>query len=610
MKWQLWYGNFFGSDANGAAYSISIEQIISNIDNIFTMPPDFRFAWGPASLTGGASVSGAVVAPAPRLITSPGSGLGINLVWDASVASAPAGFMQAVEAAALMITKVVTNAMTLNIAVGWGEVGGYAGGSSSKVTSGSAVGGTGGDVSESYATLVRQLTASATSADDRAMLATLPAANPFGTLTYDVAGAQLKAFGLVSGTATAIDGEIGFATDWPAADFIAAALHEMTHAMGRNSGWGSAANGNDITPLDLTRYSAPGVLADNGAAATNAALQYFSLDGGRTVLADYSSASDYGDWATTALTSNDPMDAYLPSNSNALTAVDVRQLDVMGYSVAASTTPAPTPAPTPSGVAVVAVATAGLGGLLTGTGLAGGKALATVQQVGGRAGDAFSYAVTGAGAAGFSVNGAGVLSTASAGLAGATGGKLYALGLTATDTTAAGSASAATPINVVVGSGAGETVTLAHLTGLTAAAPIFVFGGSGKDTITGSGVTGTIYFDGAGGGDVLTGGSGTNMYEFGAASQSTATLMTVINNFVASRDFLDFTGIGTKMVNVVALAANATKIGADSVGWQASGGNTYVYVNTAGGTEALTGANMKIELVGAITLTSSNILHA
>ena len=202
-----------------------------------------------------------------------------------------------------------------------------------------------------------------------------------------------------------------------------------------------------------------------------------------------------------------------------------------------------------------------------------------------------------------------MLSTASAGLAGATGGKLYALGLTATDTTAAGSASAATPINVVVGSGAGETVTLAHLTGLTAAAPIFVFGGSGKDTITGSGVTGTIYFDGAGGGDVLTGGSGTNMYEFGAASQSTATLMTVINNFVASRDFLDFTGIGTKMVNVVALAANATKIGADSVGWQASGGNTYVYVNTAGGTEALTGANMKIELVGAITLTSSNILH-
>ena len=44
MKWQLGYGNFFGSDANGAAYSISIEQIISNIDNIFTMPPDFRFA--------------------------------------------------------------------------------------------------------------------------------------------------------------------------------------------------------------------------------------------------------------------------------------------------------------------------------------------------------------------------------------------------------------------------------------------------------------------------------------------------------------------------------------------------------------------------------------
>ena len=50
----------------------------------------------------------------------------INLVRDSSVASAPAGFMQAVQNAANAIAAVLTNNITVNIAVGWGEDNGTA----------------------------------------------------------------------------------------------------------------------------------------------------------------------------------------------------------------------------------------------------------------------------------------------------------------------------------------------------------------------------------------------------------------------------------------------------------------------------------------------------
>ena len=146
-----------------------------------------------------------------------------------------------------------------------------------------------------------------------------------------MSGAQLKAFGVDAPTATGLDGEVGFSTDWPSSDLVAAALHELTHAMGRNSGWGGASNGYDITPLDLTRYSAPAVLVCDGTTASTSHLQYFSVDGGKTVLADYATSSDYGDWASNSLTTTDPYDAYVASGSNALTTVDLAVLDSIGY---------------------------------------------------------------------------------------------------------------------------------------------------------------------------------------------------------------------------------------------------------------------------------------
>ena len=59
-------------------------------------------------------------APSPTLVGSAG-GLGINLIWDSSVASAPAGFMQAAIAAAQLYTTEFSNPEVINIQVGYGE---------------------------------------------------------------------------------------------------------------------------------------------------------------------------------------------------------------------------------------------------------------------------------------------------------------------------------------------------------------------------------------------------------------------------------------------------------------------------------------------------------
>ena len=271
-----------------------------------------------------------VVATPPTPTKVVGSaGLVINLIWDSSVAKAPASFKTALVQAAQTIGAHVTNKITLNIAVGYGEIDGQS------LSSGDAEALTLGDKQESYALVKQQLTKSATGATDAAVLAQLPATNPYGKLTYDVAGSQLKVFGVISANSTALDGKVGFSTDWTGGELVAAALHELTHAMGRNSGWGSPSNGSVIGLMDLTRYSAPGVLADDGSPRlTRRTLQYFSLDGGKTVLAYYDNTSDYGDWANSSGTATDSFDAYIPSNpSITFTTLDLKALDSVGYTV-------------------------------------------------------------------------------------------------------------------------------------------------------------------------------------------------------------------------------------------------------------------------------------
>jgi hypothetical protein len=50
----------------------------------------------------------------------------INFVYDASVANAPAGFKTGLAAAASHLDSLITNPITIIIAVGWGENNGSA----------------------------------------------------------------------------------------------------------------------------------------------------------------------------------------------------------------------------------------------------------------------------------------------------------------------------------------------------------------------------------------------------------------------------------------------------------------------------------------------------
>src|SRR5438309_628871 len=99
-------------------------------------------------------------------------GLVINIIYDSSVSSAPAGFTAAISDVVQYYESVFTDPVTVTIDIGWGEVGGQS------LTSG-ALGETETFVSAfSYGQVRGALAADAKSADDTDALASLPAGNP------------------------------------------------------------------------------------------------------------------------------------------------------------------------------------------------------------------------------------------------------------------------------------------------------------------------------------------------------------------------------------------------------------------------------------------------
>ena len=209
--------------------------------------------------------------------------------------------------------------------------------------------------------------------------------------------------------------------------------------------------------------------------------------------------------------------------------------------------------------------------------------LTSLAVVGGTPGDTINYSLSGPGAAPFTLvptsDGA-TMFAGPTGVAGASGGQLFALTATATDESVSGNPSVATPLNLVVGASGSDVIRLASLPGITASAPTFVYGSGGIDTIDGTGMTGALVFDGGAGGDTMTGGGGANIYEYGATQESGGSAIDLINNFNVAVDLIDLTGLGDLIVNAGALGPAATTIAGTSVGWVTRGGNTFVYANT------------------------------
>jgi Ca2+-binding RTX toxin-like protein len=271
----------------------------------------------------------------------------INITYDSTVNSAPAGFITAVNAAVQYLESQFTDAVTININVGYGEVGGYTldpGALGESLTYLN---------SYSYTQVRAALIGDASSADDTSATATLPTTSPVSG-TYWVSTANAKALGL-SGASANVDGYVGFATgnlfDYDSSngiasnqyDFVGVFAHEVTEVMGRmllvGGSIGSSSRG--YYPLDLFHYSGSGVRDFVGTQAG-----YFSPDGGVSNLNNFNTnpGGDFGDWASSA--GNDSFNAFgWPGVVNAVTSSDIREMDVIGWNLASGSSSPPPPPP-------------------------------------------------------------------------------------------------------------------------------------------------------------------------------------------------------------------------------------------------------------------------
>jgi len=553
---------------------------------------------GSSSAGGAGSGSSASVTS----VTTAGSGLIINISWDASVASAPAAFKTAIMSAASTLEGLFTNAVSVNISVGWGEVGGYSMASNALGESMSYL------TQVSYASLANAYRTDATSATQVAAASSLAASSPISGANYFLSTADAKALGLYAGSGT--DGFVGFAanqaysyTDTSGVasgtyDLTAIALHEITEVMGRQmlSGGTIGFTTHSYDLLDMFHYAATGTLAGGAMGG------YLSANGGVTDLGNFNATSggDVGDWASSM--GNDALDAFSHSGVvNAFSSADTTIMNMLGWNLAGQLS-----AKAPTGIAL-ATTTTGLAANLTASGIASGTRLGTLSEVGGTSTDSYSFTLGGAGVGKFALTASGnsaVLSAGFGGVAGSATGTLYALTLTANDTTNATS-SPTSALDVVIANGAGATISLATVLGsANIANASFIYGLGAGETINAAGTTGTAFVVVGGAGDRITAGSGVMDVIFSSTSQSTAAAMDVISSF-ASNDLLDFSGISTALRLAGAVGSS---LSANSIGYQLSGGNTFVYVNSSSGTETLASANMKIEILGSHALSSSNTI--
>jgi hypothetical protein len=257
----------------------------------------------------------------------------INFVYDTSTSTAPAAFQTALNSAASILDALITNPITLNIRVGWGEVWGV------PLSNGAlAEGGPSAGTTMSYGQTQQYLSAVAGFADAKNTTANLGAMG-------NVTSSQMKAWGLVPANGTGIDGAIGFmpvaedynydVSDRDAAggyDLIGVAIHEITHAMGRLAG---------DSAFQMVDYFSPGVM--------NTLLSgiggYFSVDGGKTGLASFA-LSDLADWSNQA---GDEANAIaFPGLVNSISDIDKLMMRALGFGIAAAPVPTPTPTPVPT----------------------------------------------------------------------------------------------------------------------------------------------------------------------------------------------------------------------------------------------------------------------
>lgn len=274
----------------------------------------------------------------------------INVTFDASVNSAPAAFKTDVNYAVSVLDAAFTNNVTVNIKVGWGEIGGSPLAANDLGESETAIA-----PAYDFSTITNALLASANSPVQTAADAPLPTTDVTGGGIFDIGRAEAKALGLIAANAPGNDGWVGFASnsDWSYTPnvkggpnqyyFIGTVEHEITEVLGRGSALGGLGDhySDAYGVADLFRYSAPGVreLQPGGPHSTG----YFSIDNGVTNLGNWNNDpndGDLGDWYSgfgpagggPGPGGNDSFNDY--SNSgviDALTESDLTLMNVLGW---------------------------------------------------------------------------------------------------------------------------------------------------------------------------------------------------------------------------------------------------------------------------------------
>ena len=272
----------------------------------------------------------------------------LKFSYDASVNSAPAEFKTALQKAADILDRVITNNISETIQVGWGETAGSKIPSNALASGGSASTG----VTISYSQLTTALTATAKANGCSYIVANLPATDPInGSNSYSVCQAQAAALNISDPYASTIAGSIGFGSNinWAYSqssigrsqyDFIGAAMHEITHALGRVSGVSIPQYG-VVSSLDLYTYASAGLLQANLGNSSQTAGGYFSINGGVTNLNNMDAAAngDPIDWASSVR--GDSFGSGTSGVAGLLTNTDLLVLQAMGFNVPTAIGPYP-----------------------------------------------------------------------------------------------------------------------------------------------------------------------------------------------------------------------------------------------------------------------------
>jgi hypothetical protein len=254
--------------------------------------------------------------------------------YDSTVASAPAGYKTAIQSA---VEKTFSDNITINITFSWKNLSGGVAQSETYFNS------------YDYTTVVGALKTKAVSNDDYTMLARLPKtdplSNPTASIYYNVSSAEAKVLGLTNSTTSDGTVTLGSSNAYTfdpnkravagAIDAIGVLEHEISEVMSRSLGSDGAYY---KTVLGLCRYSPNGVL-NSSSSYKNA---YFSIDGKNMLMEMGEAGGDLGDWGASVV--GDACGYASTGIQLTFSDVDIRSMDVIGYTIAgASSTPTVTP---------------------------------------------------------------------------------------------------------------------------------------------------------------------------------------------------------------------------------------------------------------------------